>query len=360
MTHESTRPWYTQDGPHGDLVISSRIRLARNLQEFPFPNRLSDRELERVCRAVSGRFFQANAHMRDSFREIRLAELSETEAEARVEKHLISEELLERRNCTRLLLSDDEHLSIMLGEEDHIRIQSLHAGLNLKGAFEDAVKLARMFEELVPIAWHDQYGFLTACPTNTGTGMRASLMVHLPLLTETRLISGTVESLRKLGIAVRGAYGEHSKPLGDIYQISNQMTLGFSEEDLIADLMRATTRVLAHEKNLRRALYRKQPLLVEDRVYRALAVLGSSRMMSREEALRLMSDVRLGLDLEVIGPDLVRASTLNHLTATVGPAAIAADLGIGDGERAGVIARATYIRERLGEEVADDAEDTAG
>ena len=357
-------PWFEQTGPQGDLVLSSRIRLARNLKDERFPNRLSDDELFDVTQRLSDAFFSANSKMADEFTEVQIADLSRNEALSYVEKHLISEELLNRNRGTRVLLSKDKHLSIMLGEEDHIRIQCMRPGLDLESAYEEAVRVARIFEELLPVAWSDNYGFLTACPTNTGTGLRASLMVHLPMLTEMKLIPQTIQSLQKLGIAVRGAYGEHSKAQGSIYQISNQMTLGFSEEDLIADLTRVTAQLLAREKDLRAKAYQRHPLLIEDRVYRALALLRSSRRMSYEEAMNLLSDVRLGTDLNIVTD--VCLDSLNRLISSVGPAAIAGNTGTGQNRLAGEQARAKLIRESLATSVPDseqqseDDEESAG
>ena len=344
-------PWYEQAGPQSDTVISSRIRLARNLSNRKFPNRLSDTELQEVSEKLAERFFAANEHMRDEFTDVQISELSEEEGKAYVEKHLISDELLERPTASRVLLSKDRHISIMLGEEDHMRIQSMRAGLDLLTAYEEAVQIARIFEEMTPIAWHDDYGFLTACPTNTGTGLRASLMVHLPLLTDAKLIPQTVQSLQKLGLTVRGAYGEGSKAQGAIYQISNQMTLGFSEEDLIADLSRVTAQVLAREKDLRAKTYESQPLLMEDKVYRALALLRNSRRMSSDEAMNLISDVRLGVDLGMITD--VEPRTLNQLMSNVGKASVADRFHVDEGKLTGQEARARYIRETLAA-VADD------
>lgn len=338
-------PWYEQAGPQADLVVSSRIRLARNLKDENFPNCLTDDELFDVTQRLAERFLSANANMSQEFTEIQISDLSRNEALSYVEKHLISDDLLSRKKGTRVLLSKDQHLSIMLGEEDHVRIQCMRPGMQLEAAFEDALRVSRIFEELLPIAWNDDYGFLTACPTNTGTGLRASLMVHLPMLTQMKLIPRTIQSLQKLGITVRGAYGEHSKAQGAIYQISNQMTLGFSAEDLIADLTRITSQVLAREKDLRAKAYQQYPLLMEDRVYRALALLRSSRRMSNEEAMNLLSDVRLGVDLGIVTDVSVEA--LNTLTSNVGQAAIAESNATGQKRLSGEQARAKLIRDVL-------------
>lgn len=345
MTQTNERAWYEESGPRSGLVLASRVRLARNLSDTPFPNRLNPLAIEHLCERISERFFAANSNMRQDFDEVILKDLTQAEASAMVEKHLISEELFDKRNCTRVLISKDQSKVIMLGEEDHIRIQCITSGMDLESCYQEAERLAEMFEELLPIAYSEDYGFLTACPTNTGTGLRASYMVHLPALTESGVMVQMVQSLNKLGIAVRGAYGEGSKPKGGVYQISNQTTLGFSEQDLISDLTQTTEQVMAKESQFRKAYYQGQPLATENRVYRALALLKHSRMMTHEEALNLIAEVRVGLDLGILQKPKIGA--LNKLTALTGPAAIEAVYGPVKGIQGRDEARATLIRETI-------------
>ncbi len=312
--------WYIDQGPDSDVIISSRIRLARNLTDFPFPHRMDTRQAGQVAEAVIKAFLDEDPERLHGFLNIDLESLGEIDRLALVEKHLVSEDLAKPGKHHRVIISRDEALSIMINEEDHIRIQAMKAGLDLAGAYALAAEASRRFEGQLSVAYSDPYGFLTACPTNTGTGMRASAMAHLPGLVMTGKIRTIVDSLGKMSFAVRGYYGEGSKSQGNVFQISNQLTLGLSEEDLITDLRRMLGQLIEQERKARQAVFKSRRLFVEDKVMRSYGLLQQVRLISAEEALGLISDLRLGLALGLIQgysePDI------NRLVASLGPASI--------------------------------------
>lgn len=312
--------WYIDQGPDSDVVISSRIRLARNLEQYPFPQRMDDKQAHRAADDIVNAFYTHDPRLRQQYLTVDLDDLSEIERLALAEKHLISEELARTGRNHRVIVSRDEAISVMINEEDHIRIQSMQAGLNLDTALRAATGTALVFEETLKIAYNDTYGFLTACPTNTGTGMRASVMAHLPALVMTGRIRNIIESLAKMSFAVRGYHGEGSKSRGDLFQISNQLTLGLSEEDLVNDLKRMLSQLIEQERKARRELYRQRTAFIEDKVMRSLGLLKYARLMSDDEAMMLFSDLRLGLALNLVKG--FTAADINRLLATIGPASI--------------------------------------
>lgn len=311
--------WYIDRGPKSNFVISSRVRLARNIEGHPFPNRMSSDEAKRLATEIKNNFFSANSGMRDQYLDVVLSELNPEERLSLVERRLISEDLL-KHSAGRAIISRDESASIMINEEDHIRVQVMTSGFNIKQAYDEAVNITKIFEERLPVAFDNRYGFLTACPTNTGTGLRASVMMHLPAITERGQIRDLVANLQKLGFTVRGNFGENSRASGYLYQISNQITLGLSEEDLISDLEKAVLQTIELEEEARRLIYEHRPLETEDKVFRALGVLQSARILSSEEALRLISDIRLGVEMNILKD--ISQEQLNRLQVSIGPGTI--------------------------------------
>ncbi|MDD2214392.1 MAG: protein arginine kinase [Oscillospiraceae bacterium] len=312
--------WYIDRGPDSDFIISSRIRLARNVRGYRFPNRMSPEEARQFVKTAEDAFMQANRGMSSRYTVVDLNELAPEERLSLAEKRLISEDLLKHSDSCGVVISRDEALSVMLGEEDHIRIQAMAPGFDLDKAYQEASRAAAVFEERLPVAYDEQYGFLTACPTNTGTGLRASVMIHLPALTELGQIRALIENLQKLGFTVRGNYGENSQATGYLYQISNQITLGLSETDLIRDLQQTVRQVMGLESQARQRLYGANQAKTEDRIYRALGTLSYARLISSEEALRLLSDLRLGVETGVL-PQL-KPEEVNRLTISIGPGTI--------------------------------------
>lgn len=337
--------WYIDQGPDSDVFISSRIRLARNLDQFPFPHRMDSQQAREAADAIVSAFFQDDEARRHDYLMLDMETLSDQDRQALAEKWLISDDLARKGQQHRVIISRDESVSIMINEEDHIRIQSMRAGLDLENAYESALQVALQFEGRLSLAYSEKYGFLTACPTNTGTGMRASVMAHLPGLVLIGRIKDTVDGLSKLGFTVRGTYGEHSKSQGNLFQISNQLTLGISEDDLINDLKRMLMQLMDQERKARRQLYNKQPLILEDRIMRAYGILHQARLIPNEEASTLLSDLRLGVALGLVQNLL--ESDINRVQSAIGPASIQKANGreMKPEERDG--ARATLIRSLL-------------
>ncbi|MDD2533224.1 MAG: protein arginine kinase [Eubacteriales bacterium] len=343
--------WYIDKGPESDVIVSSRIRLARNLTQFPFPHRMDNQQAKQAADEIVDAFLNHDEKQRHDFLTLDLETLNEIDRMALVEKHLVSEDLARVGKNHRVIISRDESLSIMINEEDHIRIQAMQAGLDLEGAFALASGASRQLEDNLNIAYSEQFGFLTACPTNTGTGMRASAMAHLPGLVMTGKIRTIVDSLSKMSFAVRGYHGEGSKSQGNVFQISNQLTLGLSEEDLINDLKRMLNQLIEQERKARRAIYRSRPVFVEDKIMRSYGVLLKARQMANDEALNLLSDLRLGLALGLIHG--ISESEVNRLIASIGPASIQKTHGQPMTPEERDIARATAIRNLLGEQPAN-------
>ena len=337
--------WYIDQGPESDVIISSRVRLARNHDRYPFPHKLDKKQARQVAQEIVDAFYDADQERKRHYVDVDLSSLSAEDLDSLVEKRLISEDLAREMAGARAIISRDESLSLMINEEDHIRIQSMKAGLDLEGAYQAAYLVSLSLEQSLPLAYSEQYGFLTACPTNTGTGMRASVMAHLPGLVQAGNIRAVLESLGKMGFAVRGLYGEHSKAEGSLFQISNQLTLGLSEDDLLSDLRRMVQQLLEKERQARKALYQKSPVDLEDRAERSLALLRSARLMTHEEAQKLVSEVRLGVSLGILRD--VTPQTLNRIASVMGPASIQKASGRQMNARERDTARASLIRDLL-------------
>ncbi len=283
--------WYTKFGPSGDIVLSSRIRLARNIEKIPFGSKLTQEGLDKVKESCISAL--------PDLKYIDLSSMSQAERNALKECHIISNDMAKNQSGG-ILVNESCSLSIMLGEEDHIRIQAMSPGFDLKNCMDKANTVDDLLEEKVDFAFLPQLGYLTCCPTNAGTGLRASVMVHLPALTLLGNIESVVRSISKFGLTVRGIYGEGSKALGNIYQISNQVTLGVTEEESIDKLTQIITELISKERSASQELYEKRKLAVEDMIFRAKGILQNSRIITSGEAMQLISDVRWGINLGII------------------------------------------------------------
>ena len=312
--------WYIDKGPDSDVVLSSRIRIARNLCDFPFPHKLD----EITSAKVSGDIIQAlvsyGKSIQNEFIRVDMADLTEEDKLSLVEKHLISEDLTKGGIVRNAMILKDESVSIMVNEEDHIRIQAMESGLNLEKAYEKAKEIAIYLEQALSIGYNAKVGFTTSCPTNTGTGLRASVMMHLPALVMAGKIALVMENIQKMGYSVRGYYGENSNSLGNIYQISNQITLGLNEEELISDIKKLIQQIMDQERLIRKQLFDKNPLYIEDKVYRSLGILKNARMLTSDETVKMISDVRLGFALGIL--DDIDERSFNRIMATIGPASV--------------------------------------
>lgn len=331
--------WYIEKGDQGDVVLSTRIRLARNLDEFPFPARLDTAGRNKVNSIIKSTLFENDGK---DFSYIEMKDLTRLQAVSLAERHLISPEFASKKEGSALILSADESVSIMLCEEDHIRLQVMKAGLALEEAYDIADKLDSIIDGKVKYAFDERIGYLTRCPTNLGTAMRASVMLHLPALTRCGQISRLANTVSKLGLTIRGAYGEGSQPKGDIYQISNQITLGITEETAIANLKSIVLQLVAQERAAAAEII-KNPA-EEDKIYRALGVLRSARLLSTDEFMELVSLVRLGAARNIIDVDLEK---LNSLIVSMQPATVSVSNSDADSPSARDTVRAKAVRETL-------------
>ena len=295
-------------------VISSRVRLARNIEIYPFPNRASSEERRAVWEQVSGIFEPAAG----AFYSWEMAEMAQLDRELLFERHLISQELAEKQSGCGVVVAADEKLSVMINEEDHLRIQSLRPGLQLLKAWEVATQIDDELEKNLDYAFSPRLGYLTSCPSNMGTGLRASVMMHLPGLVLLNEMEPVINGISKIGLAVRGLWGEGTEAIGNMFQISNQMTLGQREEEIIHHLEEIVGVLVESEKNARIRLVEDQGLLVFDHVERAKALLRSALLISSSEALNLLSALRLGVDLGLVQGTTRRA--LDRLFVSLQPA----------------------------------------
>ena len=305
--------WLQARGDENDVVISSRVRLARNIQGFNFPSRMTDPQkqdvVELVAEAIRGRAMRLDLDQSNSIDRALL-----------VERHLISKELASGEGARSVVFGRGEMISVMVNEEDHLRIQCIKSGFDLDRAWQRLSRIDRVLEKQMPISFDDRYGYLTACPTNVGTGMRVSVMLHLPALTMKDHIRKVQRACDNMNNALRGLYGEGTQSLGDFYQISNQATLGKSEEEIVADLKSVIPVVIKYERGMREALLTEERAHLEDRVGRALATLRVARQMNVEEMMQHMSMVRLGMGLGLISNDEVDIDMINELFLLCQPA----------------------------------------
>lgn len=293
-------PWLNGSGPEGDIVLSSRIRLARNLRSQPFPGRASPDQLGKIAAELKEEPQELKATDGHEYEFVELDKLGPLARYVLVEKHVISLNHVTEPENRALIVRDDASVSIMVNEEDHLRIQCLAAGLNLGVALDKANAIDDVIEAKHDIAFMENIGYLTSCPTNIGTGLRASVMVHLPALVLTKQMGRIVAIATQLGLTVRGLYGEGTEAAGNIFQISNQVTLGRNEQDIITNLNGVVKQIVDKERMARRLLSNDSYDALADRVWRAYGVLRYAQSISAQEALSLLSEVRLGIDLGVI------------------------------------------------------------
>ncbi len=330
--------WYTDEGNKNDIIISTRVRVARNLKQFAFAPKLSPLEAEKIIDLV----WDSLAPITKDFTLHRIDKLPPVKQQILIEKHLISPNLT--GNFPRAaIINKDETISIMVNEEDHIRIQCLSAGFAPDEAWETANHIDNLIGETLEYAFHDKFGFLTSCPTNTGTGLRVSAMVHLPAIAVSGRISGLLSQAVKSGMAVRGLYGEGSDAQGNFYQISNQITLGSSEEELIERFNKIVSSVCEVEKALRAELRKNVPSKLHDRISRSYGLMKYAYMISGKEFLNFLSDVRLGMDLGII--NLIPFQKLTSLMVTTMPAMISGNNSLSAEARD--LKRAKIIQETL-------------
>ncbi|WP_066366262.1 protein arginine kinase [Neobacillus fumarioli] len=342
---QAVSSWMSEEGPDSDIVLSTRIRLARNFNKYKLPTLFSYEEAKKVIYEIEGVLKQSDFRKFGLMELLRIDEMQPLQKRVLVEKHLISPHLAEDSPYGAVLLTENEEVSIMINEEDHLRIQCLFPGLQLAEALNTANEVDDWLENHIEYAFDEKYGYLTSCPTNVGTGIRASVMMHLPGLILTQQMNRIIPAINQLGLVVRGIYGEGSEALGNIFQISNQITLGKSEEDICRDLMGVVSQLISQERSAREALRKTSNIQLEDRVFRSLGVLENCRIIESKEAAQCLSDVRLGIDMGYI--QNMSRTILNELMILTQPGFLQQYAGgpLRPFERD--IRRASLIRERI-------------
>jgi protein arginine kinase len=293
--------WLRGEGPHHQIVISSRVRLARNLRDRAFPGWAKKVERTAILELIKPRVEELT-EMQDSFSEL-LQDLSALEKQVLVERHLISREHAAKGVGSAIVMNRKQTLSVMINEEDHLRMQSIRSGLQLKQAFKLVDKADSALESKLEFAYDQRLGYLTACPTNVGTGMRASAMLHLPGLVLSELINQVIQAVSKIGLAVRGLYGEGTEAMGNLFQISNQTTLGEKEDEIVSRLSKVIETIIEKEHDARQVLIQKKSNTLWDQIGRAYGVLTYAHAMTSKEALNLLSIIKLGVDLGAFPED---------------------------------------------------------
>ncbi len=337
--------WYEQMVPDSDVVISSRIRLARNLETYPFSSKITEEQAIALVNEVKGITSSLTEQEQRNYYACNISTLSDIDKTAMVERHIVSPLLAQKEQTTGLILSDDETVSIMINEEDHVRIQAIVGGLNLEQAYKEADCIDDIAYNALHFAYNEKYGYLTACPTNAGTGMRASCMVFLPALSSARLIQKLIEELGKYGVTIRGIYGEGTKSLGSIYQISNQKTMGISESEIIENLKRIVLQVVKQERKRREYMLSVSADEIEDQVFRSYGILKYARQISPDDAMTLLSKLKFGADCGLVKFD--RAFNIHKLMMGVQPGSLQWTLGKNVGSITRDQERAEYIRKEL-------------
>jgi protein arginine kinase len=333
--------WIESASNKDSIVVSSRIRIARNLSDFSFPTKIS-KEDSTIMRDSLYKIFDNDEKMNS----YNIQEFNEVEKQNLIDKRLISPQFSKINNITTgLLVNEKGSLSVMINEEDHLRIQSIQPGLKLNECYDETNALDTFLETKVKYAYDPQLGYLTSCITNIGTGLRASVMLHLPALVITGNISKSLNAIAKLGFVARGVYGEGSETLGNMFQISNQITLGRSEEEIIANLNNIVTRLVEQEKKSREYLKDEYNLTVEDQVGRALGILKYSQKISSNEAMKLLSDMRIGLEMELLKN--IDVKLINKLIYEIQPASLESEFNDSLGESDRDILRANKLRQEL-------------
>jgi protein arginine kinase len=340
----SVSAWLRHEGPESDVVLSSRVRLARNFAGFQFVNRCSTADRQAVLTAAQKCIMQAELAPHMVW--VPLNSAPPIQRRVLVERRLISAQLASGDEPRAVAVSTpEEEFAVMVNEEDHLRMQSIRPGFDLKRAFDDLDAADDRLEKLADFAYHPRFGYLTACPTNVGTGIRISVMLHLPALKMTGELDKVQRAAKAMSLAVRGSFGEGSDASGDIFQISNQTTLGKPEREFLEDFRsKIIPKVIAYERDARQQLVSKRHIFLEDQVHRALGVLRSARLLKTEEAMQLISHVRLGVAAGLIDMPI---TTLNELTLLVQPAHLQRHVGRALEQADRRVERATLCRERL-------------
>ncbi len=338
-----TCEWLKGTGPNSDIVISSRIRLARNLEKLPFSHWASKKQEKEAMDILEKGVLDVDLVKTGAY--IRMSEIEDVDRQFLLERHLISREHMVHPEYKSVAIADKEIMSIMVNEEDHLRVQVMQSGFNLQECWRIANRLDESLHKRLKFAFSADWGYLTACPTNTGTGLRASVMLHLPALVMTKQVSRVIQAISKLGMTARGLYGEGTEAEGNFFQISNQITLGTPEDDVIDNLERVIRQVIGHEENARKTLMKQNREVLQDKIARSNGIIRSAYIVNTKETLSLLSMVRLGVDMGLI-TDIDRRA-VNELLILTQPAHLQKIEGRQLSSAQRDVKRANLIRRRL-------------
>lgn len=336
--------WYEESSEFTDVVISSRVRLARNLRKYPFSTRLSQEGAKALVEDVSEKLKDTKSED-GTLLACSLDSMDDIERTAMVERHILSPMIAEKKQTTGLLMSENEAVCVLINEEDHLRIQGMAGGMNIRKAFERANRIDDMAEKEMEFAYDEKYGYLTSCPTNVGTGMRASYMMFLPALGAAGKISRLADEVAKYGAALRGMYGEGTEGTANIYQISNQKTLGSSEEDIIENLNNIALQVILQERKRREYVLMNNFEVIEDQIYRSYGVLKYTRQIGAKDAMTLLAQIKLGFDTGILKSE--EPVNIFRMMMDVQPSNLQCRLGKNTGSMKRDKARAAYLNQNL-------------
>ncbi|MCA9407059.1 MAG: protein arginine kinase [Candidatus Omnitrophica bacterium] len=340
----NTGQWLKGTGAYANIVMSSRLRLARNLAKHPFPNKADKKELLAICETIKAAMDEIPQFKDSIF--LKIQDLDNVDRQFLIERHLMSHEHAANPEGKALVVSKEEILSVMINEEDHMRIQVMESGFNLEEIWNVATTIDDELAKKLDFAYSMQWGYLTACPTNTGTAMRGSVMLHLPALVMTKQINKVLTAISKLNFASRGFYGEGTQASGNFYQISNQVSMGHSEQDVIQNINGLIRQVIEQEEQARQALLLQNKPMLEDKIFRSYGVLKNAHIISSQETVELLSMLRLGIDLQIIKD--IDQKIINDLFIKIQPAHLqkleGKKLNAADRDRK----RASLIRQKIG------------
>lgn len=317
--------WYIAKGPDPDVVLTSRVRIARNIRDIPFPVKMSEDQAQSAISKVHDAIEKNEKLKKKNFRHFNMSKLKNLDKMVLIEKHLISPDIARCPSGCGAFISRDERISLMINEEDHVRIQCMLAGNDTDSALDLCLETEEKLAESIEFAYNATFGYLTSCPTNVGTGIRVSAMLHLPALTITGHMKSVLEACSKLRIAVRGIYGENSESLGRIYQVSNQVTLGQNEKEIVAVVKNVINQIIEQERLIRNEMFKINRTKLSDKIKRSYGIFTNAEIMTSSECLNLISDVRLGIDLGIISN--ISIEKLNEIMLLVQPGNLQKHMG---------------------------------
>lgn len=335
--------WYEETGDNEDVVISSRVRLARNLSKYPFPAKLSRKQAQEMVTELTSKLKGLDRENGWTYQYVSMDAISDTDKVALAERHQLSENLIRKTESAGALLSENESVSILINEEDHLRIQALAGGMNLEKAWRMADKLDDEINRSFPYAYHEKLGYLTSFPTNVGTGMRVSYMLHLPAIAGTKRLSGIAADIGRFGATIQG------NGVGNLYQICNQKTLGQTEKEIMQNLTTIANQIIKQERKIRRKIMQESPVSLEDTLLRSYGILKYGKTLGIEEAMNLLSDIQLGITSGILKLEESGKKSIYPLMMGIQPAHLQRMAGKPLEEEEREILRADYVRKHLPE-----------